>query len=140
MENIYSFETIKELEKEIVDKAIMVDINYSFSYNLLECFIRMIRTIVIWIGISIIPTIWVKLGYVNGLKALGIYLCIWIVGSLLMSWVKFNSNEAYTKMKVQLVENLICECKEWVEADYDVWQKKQIHSRFLSLARLEKLK
>ena len=101
MENIYSFETIKELEKEIVDKAIMVDINYSFSSNLLECFIRMIRTILIWIGVCIIPAIWIKLGHNNGLKALGIYLCIWIVGSLLMSWVKFNSNEAYTRMKVQ---------------------------------------
>ena len=57
-----------------------------------------------------------------------------------MSWVKFNHNEAYTKMKVQLIENLMIDCKEWVEADYEDWQRKQMHTRLLSLARIEKLK
>lgn len=135
-DNVYYFETIEECEKEIIDKTIIFDLTYLSNSNLFECFVRTIRTIMTWfIFICTFMTINAK-GFKPGIKLFGILLLVYIVGAILMSWIKFNHQKSYTDMKFKLVDFMISRCKEYQEADYDDWQKKQLLKRFAALANI----
>lgn len=136
MNKSYCFETIEDCEKEIIDKTIILDINHSSNANLFNCFVRMIRTLMIW-GIGIYtPIVFYKDGFIESLKAFGICMCIYFVWYLLISWVKYNFEQSFISMKTQLINNLILDCKEFNESNYEEWQVKQMLKRFAELGRL----
>ena len=136
MEEIYYFETIKECEEFIKDKSITLDLIHTSNTKLFECFICTIRTIMVWgIIISTIVAFNTR-GFKASINIFCILMGIYLVGCLLMSWVKFNHNHSYVAMKHALVNNLINSCKEFQETDCEDWQRKQIVKRFRLLANI----
>ena len=138
MSKIYFYQTIEECEKEIRDKSMIVDINHASNLNLLESFIRMVRTIIIWANIICFSVTFHNNGFKSSIKVFGMFLVVHIVYAILMSWVKYNYNEYYIKMKVKLIDRILEDCKEWQENEYQEWQQKQMLKRFGILAYLEK--
>lgn len=137
MDNLYWYETIEECEKQIVDKSTIFDIVYASNSDLFECFVRTIRTIMIWtITVACIFTFKYK-GFKSSLSVLGWLLLIYIIGYFLMSWVKYNYNRSFELAKIKMIDSLINNCKEYQETDYEEWQKKQILKRFASLGSIE---
>ena len=135
--NIYYYETIEECEKEIIDKSTMIDMMYASNMSLFQCFTRIVRTIMIWASFIIMIVSFVTRGFKPSIKTLGIIIAVFVIYSLLISWVNHNYLESYSRVKINLVNNIIEKCKEYDEADYEEWQKKQIFKRFLELARIE---
>ena len=133
---IYFYDTIEECEKEIVDKTIIMDINHTSNLNLFECFVRLIRTIIIWTNIICTGITFFNYGFKSGIKIFGIFIAIHIVWALLVSWVNYNYTEYYIKSKIRLVNNILNGCKEWQENDYEEWQQKQMIKRFEIMAHL----
>lgn len=136
MNDIYYYETIEECEKDIVDKAINLDIAYSSCCNLFECFMRTVRTLMIWAMIGITIFTFINKGFKSSISIFGWLLLIYAIGWLLMEWVKFNHNRSYNAAKVTMVDNMIIKCKQYKETDYEEWQKKQVLKRFASLANI----
>lgn len=134
MNKIYKFETIKECEKEIIDKSIILDIEFAANAHLFECFVRAIRTIVIWA--IIVKTFLTTLndGFIPGLKILGILFSFYVLGTIVVMWVKYNYNNVYKQTKANLVDNIVGSCKQWQEVNYEEWEKKQMIKRFEELA------
>jgi hypothetical protein len=91
---------------------------------------------IVWSSLVIIPLTWSNYGCLSALKLFGILMLIHIIGSLLISWVKYNHHKSYTAMKHTLIDNMISRCKEWHESDYEEWQRKQMIKRFADLAYL----
>ena len=136
MEKTYYTKTIEECEKQIVDKCIDLDIVYSTNVGLLECFTRMIRTIFTWFSIISISVVCTIYGFKQFIVLGVILLTVFVASKLLISWVKFNYNEYYDKMKFNLVDGLIIRCQEYQEGQYEDWQKKQMLKRFANLANI----
>lgn len=136
MNGLYYYETIEECEKEIIDKSIVLDLMHASNVDLFKCFVRTIRTIMIWIIIISSIMIFINEGFKPGIKILGILLDIYIIGKFLMSWVKFNYDNSYDKMKINLIDGIISKCKEYQEGEYEEWQKKQMLKRFAELANI----
>lgn len=135
MEKLYYYETIEEYEKDIIDKAIILDIVYACTSSLFECFVRTIRTIMSWVlFIGLIGMIFAKNTIFSHIVLTSVI--IYAIGYFLMSWVKFNHNRSYSNMKVQLVDNMLLRCKEYQETKYEEWQQKQMLKRFASLVNI----
>lgn len=136
MNNNYYFETIEECEKQIMDKTINLDIMYESCCNLFECFVRIVRTIFIWFSIIDSAIGIYKFGLKSYVKPMLLYILVYILGMVLMSWVRFNHNRMYANAKTNLVDGIIERCKEYQETNYEDWQKKQILKRFANLANI----
>lgn len=137
MDNIYYFETVKECEEQIVDKAIMLDLMYASNSSLFECFIRTVRTAIIWIISIITIALFVARGFKTSISGLGFMLLIYVLGCFLMSWVKFNFHRSYNNMKINLVDGLLKRCKEYQETKHEDWEEKQMLKRFGALAGID---
>ena len=135
-ENLYYYETIEECEKAIIDKAIDVDIIYSANANLFECFIRTIRTAALWIELIVLIIVFIKKGIKFGLIIFIIFIALFGLYHLLMSWVKFNYHRSFINAKSDLVTSMVFKCKEFNETNYAEWQVSQMLKRFSSLATL----
>lgn len=136
MDNTYYFETINDCEKQIIDKTINLDIMYTSCCNLFECFTRTVRTIFIWFLIIDSAIGIYKVGFKSYVKPILIYILIYVLGMVLMSWVRYNHNRMYANAKTNLVDGIIGRCKEYQETNYEEWQKKQILKRFANLANI----
>lgn len=132
----YCYETIEECKKVIIDKAINLDIAHATSVNLFECFVRTVRTAAIWIIIYNTIVTFATEGFRLGVRELGFSILAYIAGALLMSWVKFNHNNGYEKMKIALFENMVSECKEFQEGEYADWQRQQILKNMATVANI----
>ena len=137
MDKMYFYDTIEECEKEIVSKSMIYDMMHTATTNMFECFVRTIRTIMIWVILLSVPVRWVNYGYLSGMKLFGMLLVVYIIGATLMSWVKFCHNKSYADTKVQLVYNMVRACKEYNEGDFEDWQKTQMLKRFAAMAHIE---
>lgn len=137
MNKKYYYKTIEECEKEILDKTIILDLIHSSNSNLFECFVRTVRTVMYWIMILMPTAVLIFKGFKPYIKLLIILLVIYIIGSLLMSWVKFKNNESYSNMKINLVDHIIVHCEEYNEENYEEWQKKQILKGFADIANIQ---
>lgn len=134
---IYYYETIDELEKAIIDKSLNLDIVNSQCNNLFNCFVRTIRTIMIWIIFITFILIWIRYNFIMAFNVTSVLLIVYLFGSVLMSWVRFNSNREFLQSKARLIDRLTDTCKEYKEANYTEWQCKQMLKRFTSLANLK---
>jgi len=128
MRNIYYYKTIDECEKEISSKVIDIDIKFAANYALFECFTRTIKTIAVWFMVISSIYISVTKGWLPCLKSIGIFCGIYIIGFLLISWVKVNYDHSYTNIKINTVRNMIESCEEYqklLESECEEWQKRQ---------------
>lgn len=136
MDKIYYFDTIEECKKQIMDKSLLLDITHSTNANLLECGIRTVRTVLTWITIVGSIVMYIKNGFKLSFQFIILMTLIYLLICLLGSWVKFNYNEAYNNMKVNLVNNLAKLCKEYQDGEYEEWQKNQILKEFAIMAHI----
>lgn len=134
MNNVYYFETIKECEEQIIDKAIILDLVCASNMNLFDCFVRTVRTVMIWTMIISTIVLWCMKGFGLGVQVFLFLICIYIIGAILMSWVKFNFNRSYTNIKINLVDGMVKKCKEYQESNHEDWEEKQMIKRFGDLA------
>ena len=141
MENNYSYETIEECEKAIVSKTMDMDIAFLANRSLFECFVRTIRTIMIWVIMLVPLSLRIFFGFKEFIICFGILVAIYIVGALLMSWVKFNFNNEHSKLKIDIVKYMISECKEYIDLnqseDIPDWQLKQITKRMANKGKID---
>lgn len=136
MNDLYYYKTIEECEKEIINKAIIFDIIHFSNTNLLECFIRIIRTIIIWSSIIIVPIAWKIKGSKISFRILVLFLLIYFIGKIVMNWVRYNYKNANDTAKINLVDRIIMKCEEYQKGEYEEWQKKQMVKRFANLANI----
>ena len=137
MDKKYAFDTIEECKKQIVDKCTILDINHITNYTLLECFTRMVKTI-IFLAIATAPiSIWMHSNLNSAIIVLVILLFAFYVGKLIMSWVKYNYNQSYIKAKTALFNYILSNCREYNETNYKDWERKQIIEKMSSLVDLK---
>lgn len=132
----YYFETIEEMEKEIIDKCIILDTVYASNASLFECFVRTVRTVAIWTMIAVAVITWINVNFKYSMKILLMMIAVYAVGALLMRWVKFNYNRSFSESKVNLVNHLTARCKQWQEEDREEWVENQMIKRFVNLASI----
>lgn len=137
MENVYCYETIEDLEKAVIDKAMNLDMMHSTNIILLECNIRTTKNIIIWASLilSVIIACFIKV-------KLGIYAFIILMAIIycgycnIISWVKFKRNKSFINLKLNLIEKMMGYCKEFNEIKCEDWQKDQIIKRLISLSNM----
>ena len=136
MNNLYYYETLNECEKELISKSLDMDIIYAANANLFECFIRFVRSIMICSMILnlIISIITQNSGF---MIIFAILLILYIIGKVLMSWVKYNYDRAYTNNKCNLVDAMLSNCRQYKESPWEDWERKQTLKRLTELVGIE---
>lgn len=134
--NNYYYETLNECEKELISKSLDMDIIYAANANLFECFIRFVRSIMICSMILnlIISIITQNSGF---MIIFAILLILYIIGKVLMSWVKYNYDRAYTNNKCNLVDAMLSNCRQYKESPWEDWERKQTLKRLTELVGIE---
>lgn len=133
----YFYETIEDCKKEILDKSINLDIAHAANANLFESIVCVIRTVFIWTSIGNCIVSFATNGFRVGIGTTGFAILIYIVATLIISWAKFNYNNAYEQMKMTLLENIVDKCKEFKEGEYEDWQRNQILKKLAAIANIK---
>lgn len=137
MDKKYTFDTIEECKKQIIDKCMILDVNYITNYSLLECFSTMVKTIIIFIMIISTILIWLHVGFKATIMVLLILVSIFYAGKVVMSFVKESYDKSYNKSKIALFNYILSNCREYNETNYKDWERKQIIEKLSSLANLK---
>lgn len=135
MGDIYFYETIDECEKEIVDKSIVLDLMQASNINLIESIKTGIHSI-LFVTALVAEFLNIYFKADSTLTIFLAYIAINIAISIIISWVKYNYRHRSSKDKCGLVDGILIHCKEYQEAKYEDWQKKQLLKRFAELASI----
>ena len=136
MKDLYYYETIEEYEKDIMDKCIILDIMHSNNANLIGYFNRAIKIPVIFIFLLSLYAYFIV---DNNVYHSGLLLgsCIVLSGGyILLYYIKFIHHRNYSRMKIEMIGNMLDKCKEYQENNFEEWQKTQMLKRFAALANI----
>ena len=130
-------ETIDGCKKLIESKVIDVNILFSGNMVLLESIFRMIGVPYVWCWIVAIFYTKIWCNFKTFILTLIIFTALFIIGKILKSWIKFAFKESYNNIKVNVVRNIVENCKELKELDCPNWQKRQLMKDMANLGGVD---
>lgn len=138
MNGIYYFKTIKECEKQIVDKTMIFDTTCASNINLFKCILHSIESILLFMTIihSIIAGLFFDKGFKYILTVFALYLIIYCILAIIISVTENEYDKIYFKIKSTLVDNILDSCEEFKETEYSEHERKLIIARCANLAGL----
>lgn len=125
--------TIDECKELIVSKSLDVNISYASNRTLLDAFLRLISVPYIWCGLCAIFYTKIWCDFKTFIITLIAYIVIFLIGKLLKSWITYNFKDSYNNIKINVVRNLVENCKELRDMDCPLWQKKQLMKEMADL-------
>ena len=130
---MYNTETTEKCKELIISKTIDINILYASNMTLFDAFVRTIRTIYIWCALASIGYTKIFSTFKTFILTIVISVGIYLIGMLLMSWVKFNFKQSHDNIRINLVRELIENCKAIQDMDCPDWQRKKIMNDIASV-------
>lgn len=137
--NDYKFKTLDEARKVIIDADLNLEIARATNRSAISQLFRIIRT-ASWIGLFFIIFIGIKYGGVNTIAKVIIGLIgLYIFAAVIVSWSWFNEDNDFKQIKLNMINYVLNNCKEWVEPERkpEEWEYKQIYNNMLRLVNLK---
>ena len=136
----YKFKTLDEAREVIIDTDLNLEIARATNRSAISQLFRIIRTAGLWISLLLIIFTGIKYGDISTISKIIIGLIgLYIFAALIVSWSWFNEDNDYKQIKLNMVNYVLNNCKEWVEPERkpEEWEYKQIYNNMLRLVSLK---
>lgn len=138
--NDYKFKTLDEARKAIIDADLNLEISRITNRSAISQLFRIVRTAALWISLFAIIFTAVKYGDISiTVKVIMGFIGLYIFAAIIVSWSWFNEDNDFRQIKLNMVNYILSNCKEWVEPERkpEEWEYKQIYSNMLRLVNLK---
>lgn len=138
--NDYKFKTLDEAREAIIDADLNLEISRITNRSAISQLFRVIRTTALWISLFAIIFTGVKYGNISiTAKVIIGFIGLYIFAALIVSWSWFNEDNDFRQIKLNMVNYILSNCKEWVEPERkpEEWEYKQIYNNMLRLVNLK---
>ena len=136
----YKFKTLDEAREVIIDADLNLEIARITNRSAISQLFRIIRTAGLWISLFLIIFTGIKYGDISAIAKVIIGLIgLYIFAAVIVSWSWFNEDNDFKQIKLNMVNYVLNNCKEWVEPERktEKWEYKQIYNNMLRLVNLK---